>query len=339
MGKIDTITWREYRIGDFFDAYLSKDDLQPKNIQEGNTPLISSGKENNGVVAYITSEKATIWEANTLTVDMFGKVFYQPEPYYCVSHGRVNILKPKIEMEENVMRFIGVAIESVTTKKYEFVEMCTGTKLLEDKIMLPVKDDKLDITAINNIINENKEKAAEIADELLAIENKHDEKIDISRWAEFDIKELFDVVKGSRLTKADMIDGNINYVGASSFNNGITCRIGNDTNIHPAGTMTVTYNGSDIGRTFYQEEEYWATDDVNVLYPKFELTKEIALFLAPIIKAVGCNHVYKDKWQIEDMKLSKIPLPIKKDNTPDWDYMTAYVLKLQDKVDNFIELI
>lgn len=52
-------------------------------------------------------------------------------------------------------------------------------------------------------------------------------KIDIKDWQPFALESLFDVVKGSRLTKADMKEGNIRYIGATAFNNGITNYIGN----------------------------------------------------------------------------------------------------------------
>lgn len=135
--KVDTREWGEFRVGELFDAALSKDDIQPNVIVEGNTPLVSSGKENNGIVALIDNKNARLWEANTLTVDMFGKVFYQEQPYYAVSHGRVNILMPRMPMTKHCMQFIGCAIERVTTDKYAFSEMCTGTKLLKDVILLP----------------------------------------------------------------------------------------------------------------------------------------------------------------------------------------------------------
>ena len=135
--KVDTREWGEFRVEELFDAALSKDDIQPKVIVEGNTPLVSSGKENNGIIALIDNKNARLWEANTLTVDMFGKVFYQEQPYYAVSHGRVNILMPRMPMTKHCMQFIGCAIERVTTDKYAFSEMCTGTKLLKDVILLP----------------------------------------------------------------------------------------------------------------------------------------------------------------------------------------------------------
>lgn len=136
--KVDTTGWGKFKVGELFDAFLSKDDIQPKSITEGTIPLVSSGKENNGIVAYIEEPRAYLWEGNTLTVDMFGKVFFHEQPYFAVSHGRVNILKPKSAISGGALQFVGCAIEKVTSKKYEFSEMCTGTKLLKDTIMLPV---------------------------------------------------------------------------------------------------------------------------------------------------------------------------------------------------------
>ena len=156
-------------------------------------------------------------------------------------------------------------------------------------------------------------------------------RIDIKDWKPFTLECLFDIVKGSRLTKADMKDGDIRYIGATAFNNGITSYIGNNEETHPAGTLTVCYNGS-IGQTYYQDKEFWATDDVNVLYPKFAMTKYIALFIAPIIKAVGRNYAYTDKWKIEDMKASVIYLPVDEHNQPDWEYMEHYMNKVENKV-------
>ena len=75
MSKINTINWKSFFIEELFDAYLSNDDIQPKNITDGDIPLISSGKEKNGIVAYIKDDTAKLWSKNTITVDMFGKAF------------------------------------------------------------------------------------------------------------------------------------------------------------------------------------------------------------------------------------------------------------------------
>ena len=167
-------------------------------------------------------------------------------------------------------------------------------------------------------------------------------RIDIHNWKPFKLEALFDIVKGSRLTKKYMKEGDIRYIGATAFNNGITNHICNNEETHPAGTLTVCYNGS-IGQTYYQDKEFWATDDVNVLYPKFPMNKYVALFIAPLIKSVGRNYAYTDKWKIEDMKASVIYLPAKDNNLPNWEYIELYMKavekRTQTSLDKLIKVI
>lgn len=156
--------------------------------------------------------------------------------------------------------------------------------------------------------------------------------IDISNWGEFKIKDIFNVVKGTRLTKANMKEGNIKFIGSSAMNNGETQRIGNSGHLHPANTITVCYNGS-IGETFYQDEPFWASDDVNVLYPNFDMNKYIALFICPIIRSVGQKYAFNEKWKQEDMKDAKIYLPVTQSGLPDWDYIENYMKNIMDETE------
>ena len=149
-------------------------------------------------------------------------------------------------------------------------------------------------------------------------------------YKQFKIGELFDIKKGKRLTKADMIDGNINFIGATSVNNGITARISNDKYIHPSGTITVTYNGS-VGEAFYQIEPFWASDDVNVLYPKFLMNEKIALFfLSPLIKK-GKTYGYAFKWTKEKMERDTISLPVDKLGKIDFEFIESRVRELEEE--------
>jgi hypothetical protein len=151
--------------------------------------------------------------------------------------------------------------------------------------------------------------------------------LNIEKWEWFRYDEIFEIKKGKRLTKADMIDGDINYIGATDSNNGITAKISNDEHIHNSNTITVSYNGS-IAEAFYQDKPFWATDDVNVLYPKFELNPYIAIFLCTLIHKEKYRFNYGRKWDKEMMNKSQIKLPITQDNIPDWQFMEDYVKSL-----------
>lgn len=163
-------------------------------------------------------------------------------------------------------------------------------------------------------------------------------EIDTRRWGVFTLggpNGIFKVVKGTRLTRADMREGTINYIGASALNNGITAKIGNDEALHPANTITVSYNGS-VGQCFYQEKTFWASDDVNVLYPNFALSNNIAMFMLPIIKAISGKYAFANKWKKEQMETSTILLPVR-NKKPDFAYMEKYVSGLGQSIKKSID--
>ena len=148
--------------------------------------------------------------------------------------------------------------------------------------------------------------------------------MDTSTWKWFRYDEIFDIRKGKRLTKENMTEGNIRYIGAIDSNNGLSAFIGNDSQLHQGNTITVSYNGS-IGYAFYQDKEFWATDDVNVLYPRFSLNRYIAMFLCRLIEMEQYRFCYGRKWDLEAMNKSKIKLPVTPVGTPDWQYMEDFV--------------
>ena len=148
--------------------------------------------------------------------------------------------------------------------------------------------------------------------------------MDTSTWKWFRYDEIFDIRKGKRLTKENMTEGNIRYIGAIDSNNGLSAFIGNDSQLHQGNTITVSYNGS-IGYAFYQDKEFWATDDVNVLYPRFSLNRYIAMFLCRLIEMEQYRFCYGRKWDLEAMNKSKIKLPVTQEGTPDWKFMEDFV--------------
>ena len=166
-------------------------------------------------------------------------------------------------------------------------------------------------------------------------------KLDVAEWKEFKIggdDGLFSIVKGRRLRKVDMIEGRIPFIGAAAYDNGITNMIANDAHLHPSNTITVTYNGNP-GVAFYQGTPFWASDDVNVLYPRFELNEMIALFICPIIRVIGRRYAFVDKWKLEDMANDSILLPVTEDGVPDWEYMEQYMAAELEKADETIDAI
>ena len=339
MGKIDTSEWKKFLVGDLFEAYLSKDDIQPKNFVKGKIPLVSSGKENNGIIAFVDDEKARLWEENTLTIDMFGKVFYQESPYFAVSHGRVNILLPKISMTKGCLQFIGCAIEKVTLQKYAFNEMCTGTKVLKDNIKLPATPNGAPDWAYMESYMANLEtKVAELLTLLQAAKDAEKKKVDTREWGEFRVGELFEVKISKSVDKGGLEfaeDGEYDFIGRAPLNNGIQGRLNKlKFEANQEGTYSIAQIGMHVCQ--YRERKWYASQNIFVLTPFAEKSHKANKFIATIItRYLDCAYgkdTYATYPTAKTLPHLKIKLPVDKTGQPDWAYMEEYMRKMEERV-------
>lgn len=350
MNKIKIDNWKSFYISEIFYTDKNEKNIQvptgamisKKLLEDGTTPRVTVSNFNNGITGYYLDldDKNYRTYENFISVSFLGTVFYQPNK--ASLDMKVHCLKP-IEHELNIYTatFL-VSIIRKTILNFEYKDQLSSSALPLLSIKLP-KDKKGNPnweymeSYMKNIMQESKKTL-----ENLQNISKHKNKIDVKNWQEFLLggnDGLFNIVKGTRLTKANMKEGNINFIGSSAINNGVTNHISNSERVHPANLITVSYNGS-IGEAFYQDEPFWASDDVNVFYPKFEQNFEIAMFLIPLIRKVGEKYKFVDKWKIEDMCNDKIKLPKNKNGEPDWKYIENYMKNImqdtQSKLDKLV---
>lgn len=69
------------------------------------------------------------------------------------------------------------------------------------------------------------------------------------------------------------------------------------------------------------------------------MTKNIALFICPIIKLAGRKFAFVDKWKKEKMENSFVKLPAIKNGTPDWTYMESYMKQVVDESEKKIDYL
>ncbi len=324
MAKIDTSGWKEFQVEDLFETLSQSTKVKTGDfVDDGSTPVYSSEMQNNGKLGYVCKEPSYRITESTPVYLVFGdhtRAMHIVREDFCIMDN-VKILKPKYDMGDNVLLFVttswGKAIPNHGYSRHWSIAKNVG-------IYLPATlSGEPDWTYMDEYMSAvMAESEASLENLRKADKNKH--AIDTNEWKEFTIGELFKVVKGTRLTKAHMTSGEIRFIGSSALNNGCTAMIGNTENMHPANTITVCYNGS-VGETFYQDQPFLASDDVNVLYPKFDMTKEMALFIVPLIKSVSARYNYVDKWKQEDMIADIIKLPVDTSGEPDWAYMDEYM--------------
>lgn len=317
--KIDTTEWQEFLVSDVFNCKTTN----PLNINEavkGNIPYISRSSDNNGCVNYYGNVEHIV-KGNCITIGAEGKsAFYQNKDFipgikiYTLRNKKMNL-------------YNGLFISTVLNTKcclYSYGRARVLEKIKNEVIKLPCDfDGNPDFEYMEKFIKSLNHKSIKTS-----VNNK-EIKLNTTDWVEFELGNLFNFVKGKRLTKSDMINGSINYLGAICENNGVRQHIDVEDNLlNEANCITINYNGS-VGEAFYQHEPFWASDDVNVLYPKnWKLDKYIALFICTIIKLDKYKFSYGRKWTLEKMKRSIIKLPVKFNGEIDFEYMETFIKSL-----------
>lgn len=238
--------------------------------------------------------------------------FVQMEPYY--SGRDLYYLTPKNHMTLNQKLYYCVCIQS---NKYRYNYGRQANRTLRDILIPDISDipDWVDMANPGMFDGSMAPKCSTPTPDLRAI-----------NWKPFVFQDLFHLKKGKRLTKANMNPGKIPFIGAMDSNNGRSNFV--TSSLHPGNTMTVNYNGAGVAEAFFQPEPYWASDDVNVLYPRFEITPAIALFIATVIRHEKYRFSYGRKWHLERMKTSTLHLPAARRGNPDWSLMEKYIKTL-----------
>lgn len=340
MGKIDTSEWKEFSVCELFGKSRLGKYHSPESLVESETgyPYICASNQNNGVNQKMSQVSGDDVRPTPQDIISWGKqcpyFTFHEEP--CVTgQGMYYIVVPKY-ITRRAIRYVITVLQSAVEGKFGYSNCFIGSSMDDLSIKLPATPNGAPDWAYMESYMANLE--TKVAESLTLLQSSKDaekKKVDTREWGSFALGTLFNIVKGKRLTKAEMKSGKIPFIGSSALNNGCTAMIGNDKNQHPENTITVCYNGS-VGETFYQDQPYIASDDVNVLYPKFTMNRQIALFIVPLIKGVSSRYDYIDKWKKEAMEADKIYLPVDKNGDPDWDYMEEYTKMVQGKTENVL---
>lgn len=292
--------------------------LTMSSREAGGVAFVSRKMGDNGISSYVAPADGILpAPAGELTCALSGNgvlsTFLQEEPFYTGFH--VARLKPLIPMTKSQLLYYCACIAS---NRYRFSYGRQANRTLKTILVPELHEipDYVDQTDIGRFDGCDKPSSS-----ITSL------KLDTSCWMAFTLASLFNIRKGQRLTKANMLPGSLPYIGASDTNNGQTACIGQHA-IHKGGTISVSYNGS-VAEAFYQDREYWATDDVNVLYPKgFTLTPATAMFVCAVIRLEKYRFNYGRKWHLDRMRESVIKLPVIAAGKPDWEFMENYIRSL-----------
>ncbi len=153
------------------------------------------------------------------------------------------------------------------------------------------------------------------------------------KWGEFRLGDLFEMERGTRLTKANRIKGTRPLVTAGYENYGVAEYISNhEQRVFKGNTITIDM----FANAFYRYSEYSADDNILVLTPKFTMNYRIGLCVTARINAVlKAKFSYGKQYRQKDFNVTIISLPLKptaKTQTLediDFDFMEKFIAELE----------
>ncbi|MDR2168929.1 MAG: N-6 DNA methylase [Planctomycetaceae bacterium] len=156
------------------------------------------------------------------------------------------------------------------------------------------------------------------------VNSRHRQQLDVTKWKEFYLKELFDITGSKTTPKAELEEfgnGDYPYVTTQATNNGVE----KFYNYKTEKGNVITIDSAVMGYCAYQEFDFSASDHVEKLIPKFTMDRLIGLFLATILNQEQYRYNYGRKASQTRLETGKIKLPVKSDNKPDWEFIKNYI--------------
>lgn len=154
-------------------------------------------------------------------------------------------------------------------------------------------------------------------------------KINNKNWKQIKVKDLFYIKSGIYIPwEEKQITGTTKTIASGTENNGWSQNL-NITAIFKKGSITVARNGS-VGKAFYQNENYFATDDVRVWEAKKgALTENEGLFFCTLIELERKKYSYGRKWSIKNMENTILYIPVTAKNEVDWEYIDKFMKNIR----------
>ena len=327
---LNDVDWKEIFIEEVAEIYSGKD-IYERERTIGNTPYITATANNNGIGYFVENENKTM-ESECISVNRNGSVGYAFYHCYEALYGNdTRKLKPFIKNKYTAL-FITHAITSQKDKYGYGYKMGTG-RLKRQKIMLPVSDGEVNYKYMENFIKNIEQKQIKnilkYLDEYIYIMYNHFDKVE---WKEFFLDEICNINSGVRLTKANMNEGKMPFIGATDSNNGITNFVSNTNKSLDKNVLGVNYNGS-VVENFYHPYECIFSDDVKRVSFKDEQgqNKYCYLFLKQMILQQKEKYRYAYKFNGDRMARQKIIVPVDEESKINYstieNYMRAKELK------------
>ncbi|MCL2055495.1 MAG: restriction endonuclease subunit S [Oscillospiraceae bacterium] len=336
------VRWGEFRVGDLFENIQQGSRLKKLDQIDGNLPFIMAGTTNTGLVNYVGNKSVRRFPKNSLTIDIFGNVFYRNYEYAAGDDTGV-YWNEKKHLSREVMLYYCTALEVALRGKFSYGKKLRSSQSHDILTSLPATNDNTPnfdymedyIIYIQNeyVIDLERKRNLHLNAylEVTGFDNYELDDGDIEalarevEWGEFRIGDLFDTIKrGKRIKSLDRMFGDLPFITAGAVGRGFSSYIGNPSaEVFPPNSLTIDM----FGTVFYRGHKYGADDHVAILFnQKHEYSKYFLLYVGTCIeKTIKGKFSYSRNFYASDAHDVIISLPATNGNTPDFDYMEAYI--------------
>ena len=339
-----SIEWQEYKIGNLFDIIKRGKRLKSTDRILGTIPFITAGVGEQGLSSYVGND-IEIFPANSLTIDMFGSVFYRSFNYGADDHVAV-LTSSEQKYSKYVLLYIAPLIQKVISGRFDYSRNFYASDAPEIKIQLPTVNKQIAFDYIEKFVAtlelylqtpglssyELDFNEKDVLDGLAEVEWKEFRMEDVLVWQK-NISELNPLHLDSLTISNEF---KYPFYGQATANNGIieyrhlkdevlNNKLGKPTILIHSNNQNTVY----LDTPFYLKDGHGAT---SVLQSE-NLDKMIAqFFIGSIKKVILQKYTYNSKATKIELKNTNINLPIKPDNTPDYDYMSTFISTMQKVV-------
>ena len=320
------VEWDEFFLGDVFiiDTKPSRGLNHLNRDEKKGVSYIGATNRNNGVLDFVEGDSKMQYKGNCIAFirngeGSMGYSIYKKESFIATQDISVGYNE---KLNEYSAKFITTIADRVRGK-YTFGYKRNQARLKKEILTLPIDENgEPNWTYMENFIKNIEQKQIKnilkYLDEYIYIYIMYSyfDKVD---WKEFFLSDICNINSGVRLTKANMQDGNIPFIGATDSNNGITNFVSNTNASFDKNVLGVNYNGS-VVENFYHPYSCVFSDDVKRVSFKNKQgqNRYCYMFLKQMILQQKEKYRYAYKFNGDRMARQKIMMPV--DENDDIDY-------------------
>jgi Type I restriction modification DNA specificity domain len=308
------------RLDEIFDVYYGNQfDLNKMTISESSDiNFVSRSGNNLGVVSKVDRfNEVQPFQPGQITVALGGSIlssFVQISQFYTGQN--IKILKPKTHMSFETLVYYALCIEK---NKFRYSSHGREANVTLDSLLVPDMEDLNNVSTVNieKIVNEVQKPKIELNYEL---QN--------SKYRDFFISEIFDV-SGTKTTSIHKLKeygkGEYPYITTSSK----ACGINGFFNFYTEESHVLTIESAVNGVCYYQDKKFSASDHVEKLTPKFQVSKEFMIYISVLVNRQNFRFNYGRKANQERIKKIVISLPITDNGNINFEYINSFMGSLK----------